>query len=104
MCGLHVEVSATPANLMPSALASTGTAAVGAEYAPAGIVGQPAFPLRNVAYDGDEALPEHLQLAAVDPPFRISAKTTRFHLAMMRPSITVRVSCKRIRQSSRDVW
>jgi hypothetical protein len=89
---------------MPSALASIGMAAVGAEYAPAGIVGQPAFPLRYVAYDGDEALPEHLQLAAVDPPLRISAKTTRLDFAMMRPSITVSVSCKRIRQSSRDVW
>jgi hypothetical protein len=89
---------------MPSALASIGMAAVGAEYAPAGIVDQPAFPLRNVAYDGDEALPEHLQLAAVDPPLRISAKTTRLDFAMMRPSITVSVSCKRIRQSSRDVW
>jgi hypothetical protein len=99
-----VEVPAIQANLMPSALASIGMPAVGAEYAPAGIVGQPAYPLRNVAYYGDEALPEHLQLAAVDPPLRISAKTARLHFAMMRPSITVSVSRKRIRQSSRDVW
>jgi hypothetical protein len=31
MCGLHEEISANPANLMPSALAGIGMAAVGAE-------------------------------------------------------------------------
>jgi hypothetical protein len=42
---------------------------------------------------------EHVQFAAVNPPLRISANTSRLHFETTRPSITVSESCKRVMQS-----
>ena len=46
---------------------------------------------------------EHVQLAAVNPPLRISAKTARLHFEMTRPSMTVSASWRLVTKIPRKI-